>query len=126
MSTGGSLTTTSSGLTTTRRLLSEIEGVLDVAQRADSQGTELIPINVAEANGVLRPVEEDAQDIDEELNEVNKHLTSVCESTLVLRGVPLATLANPAMLTPEQLNALLATLRGAATNNNNRNAEGEC
>jgi len=91
--------------------------VLDVAEKKESNGTEAIPINVAKANAVLRPVEEEAQKIDEELNQVNKHLTSICESTLVLRG-PLATaLANPA-LTGQGIIDLLTGMNGAAGRNN--------
>jgi hypothetical protein len=84
---GGSLTTTSGRLVTTQDLLLRIEEVLDKAQASSSNGTEAIPVNVSLANGELRPVEEDTTRIDGELNDVNQHLTSICEATDI-EGLP--------------------------------------
>lgn len=66
-----------------------IQNVLVATQRVDSQGTALIPINVARVNAILEPVQNDTSNIVARLGEVNANLTAICQSPVlrVLGGV---------------------------------------
>lgn len=76
----GSLTDTSNVLTGVLGMAGTIEGVLEETQRVDSAGTALIPLNVAEANDVLAPVQADTANITARLVDVNSNLTAICTS----------------------------------------------
>lgn len=84
-----SLRSTSGVLVNVGSLVGRIDRELILAQRKNSRGTALIPINVARANSILRPVERDATQINEGLVQVNNHLTSICESNVLDVPVPL-------------------------------------
>ena len=72
------------------------------------------------ANGELRPVERDTTQINDDLNDVNQHLTSICEATLALRGLPLASVLQGGMLSAAEIAAaVLANNEAREANNDN-------
>lgn len=88
-----SLKNTSGVLVNVTGLVRDINRQLVLTQREDSRGTALIPKNVARANGILGPVEQDATNINQGLDQVNNHLTSICKSNVL--KLPVITQVRP-------------------------------
>jgi len=84
----GSLRDTSGVLVSIDGLVKNINSQLILAQRKGSNGTAMIPINVARANIILTPVEADAKAINGGLIGVNRHLTSICQSNVLKVAIP--------------------------------------
>jgi methyl-accepting chemotaxis protein len=95
--TSGSLVGTTGVLQTIRRSLVDTSGVLvnvstrvrqinaalRAAQSPNSRGTGMIPGQVNRINAILGPVNADTTAINSGLVDVNRHLTSICRSTLL-------------------------------------------
>lgn len=78
-----SLVDTSGVLVSIDSRVKQINTVLRAARSKGSRGTDLIPDNVERINRILRPVNADTTAINSGLVDVNRHLTSICRSTLL-------------------------------------------
>jgi methyl-accepting chemotaxis protein len=83
-----SLSDTTNILKTVLNSAGKINDTLRAAQRRDSEGTELIPINVDRVNRVLDPVQDDTHTVVGQLRGVNQNLTAICQSPLLLALPP--------------------------------------
>lgn len=75
-----SLVDTSNVLLNVVGLAQAIGGTLDSTQNADSRGTGLVPQQVAVINELLQNIQNDTSTINLQLDETNRHLTSICTS----------------------------------------------
>ncbi len=80
MAISNSLVDTSNVLLNVLGLAQTIDGTLESAERVETRGTALIPIEVQQANFFLQGIQNDTSTINLQLQEVNRHLTNICTS----------------------------------------------
>jgi methyl-accepting chemotaxis protein len=75
-----SLVDTSNVLLNVLSLAQAIDGTLESIQTADNRGTALVPQQVTVINLLLQGIQNDTSTINPQLQETNRHLTSICTS----------------------------------------------
>ncbi len=76
-----SLVDTSGVLLNVLGLVQGIDGTLESIQNADNRGTAVVPQQVTVINMLLQGIQNDTSTINLQLQETNRHLTSICTSS---------------------------------------------